>query len=80
MVSAFASEARLVLAQEKVAEKSNEITAIPNLIDMLDVTDSIITINGVRDFSRPNTIMGCGSRRSPRVNVTCHFGHSKSMI
>jgi hypothetical protein len=26
MVSAFASEARLVLAQEKVAEKSNEIT------------------------------------------------------
>lgn len=47
MVSAFASEARLVLAQEKVAEKSNEITAIPNLIDMLDIKGSIVTIDAM---------------------------------
>lgn len=57
MVSAFASEARLVLAQEKVAEKSNEITAIPNLIDMLDVTDSIITIDA----------MGCQKKISEKI-------------
>ena len=33
MVSAFATGARLVLAQQKVFEKSNEITAIPLLLD-----------------------------------------------
>jgi hypothetical protein len=37
MVSAFAASQRLVLGQVKVAEKSNEITAIPKLLDMLVV-------------------------------------------
>src|SRR3954464_6752349 len=35
MVSAFAAGQRLVLGQVKVAEKSNEIIAIPKLLDML---------------------------------------------
>src|ERR1700680_714849 len=35
MVSAFAARQRLVLGQVKVADKSNEITAIPALLDML---------------------------------------------
>ena len=35
MVSAFAARQRLVLGQIKVAEKSNEIVAIPKLLDML---------------------------------------------
>src|SRR5579883_3514973 len=35
MVSAFASEANLILGQVKVDEKSNEITAIPSLLDLL---------------------------------------------
>lgn len=35
MISAFATESRLVLGQEKVSEKSNEITAIPKLLDWL---------------------------------------------
>lgn len=47
MVSAFATEARLVLAQEKVAEKSNEITAIPKIIEMLDVNNSIVTLDAM---------------------------------
>ena len=33
MVSAFATNARLILAQQKVADKSNEITAIPKLLE-----------------------------------------------
>ncbi len=37
MVSAFATELGLVLGQEKVADKSNEITAIPALLAALDV-------------------------------------------
>jgi hypothetical protein len=35
MVSAFAARQRLVLGQVKTAEKSNEITAIPKLLDMM---------------------------------------------
>ena len=47
MVSAFATEARLVLAQQKVDEKSNEITAIPKLLDLLDLKGQIITIDAM---------------------------------
>jgi predicted transposase YbfD/YdcC len=47
MVSAFASDARLVLAQQKVTEKSNEITAIPQLLDLLHLPKSIITIDAM---------------------------------
>ena len=47
MVSAFASEARLVLGQRKVNDKSNEITAIPELLKLLDIKGSIITIDAM---------------------------------
>lgn len=47
MVSAWASENQLVLGQLKVNEKSNEITAIPLLIDLLDIEGSIITIDAI---------------------------------
>jgi predicted transposase YbfD/YdcC len=45
MVSAWAAENRLVLGQVKVAEKSNEITAIPELLDMLEISGCIVTID-----------------------------------
>ena len=47
MVSAFATEARVVLGQEKVADKSNEITAIPLLLDLLDVNGHIVTVDAM---------------------------------
>ena len=47
MVSAFATGARLVLAQQKVDEKSNEITAIPKLLDLLDLKGQIVTIDAM---------------------------------
>jgi len=47
MVSAWASEQRMLLGQIKTEEKSNEITAIPELLDMIDVTGSIVTINAM---------------------------------
>lgn len=47
MVSAFAASQRLVLGQVKVAEKSNEIVAIPKLLDMLAVEGAIITIDAM---------------------------------
>ena len=47
MVSAFAARQRLVLGQVKVAEKSNEIVAIPKLLDMLAIEGAIVTIDAI---------------------------------
>ena len=47
MVSAWACESNLVLGQIKTAEKSNEITAIPQLLDILDIAEQTITIDAM---------------------------------
>ena len=47
MVSAWATGLRLVLAQTKVAEKSNEITAIPEVLRLLDIKGCIITMDAM---------------------------------
>jgi len=47
LMSAFAAQARLVLCQHPVAEKGNEITAIPTLLDMLDVSGAVVTIDAI---------------------------------
>jgi len=47
MVSAWATENELVLGQQKVDEKSNEITAIPELLKILAISGSIITIDAI---------------------------------
>jgi hypothetical protein len=44
MVSAFAARQRLVLGQVKVADKANEIVAIPKLLDMLAIEGAVVTI------------------------------------
>lgn len=47
MVSAWAQQNRMVLGQRKVDSKSNEITAIPELLKMLDISDAIVTIDAM---------------------------------
>ncbi len=47
MVSAWAAENRLVLAQVAVDEKSNEITAIPELLKLLALEGCIVTIDAI---------------------------------
>jgi predicted transposase YbfD/YdcC len=47
MVSAWAHRNRLVLGQVKVDDKSNEITAIPKLLKMLDLTGATVTIDAM---------------------------------
>lgn len=47
MVSAWASQNRLVLGQVKVDEKSNEITAIPQLLAVLDLEGCVVTIDAM---------------------------------
>lgn len=46
-VSAWATEHRLVLAQAKVQDKSNEITAIPALLELLDIAGCIVTLDAM---------------------------------
>jgi predicted transposase YbfD/YdcC len=52
LVSAWASELGVVLGQLKTEEKSNEITAIPELLNVLDLAGAIVTIDA----------MGCQSK------------------
>ena len=47
LVSAWASDIRLVLGQLKTADKSNEITAIPELIKTLALRGAIVTIDAM---------------------------------
>jgi len=47
LVSAWASRQRLVLGQEAVADKSNEITAIPLLLKRLELTGALVTIDAM---------------------------------
>ena len=56
-LSTFASELGLSLGQIKVDEKSNEITAIPQLLELLDLAKSIVTIDA----------MGCQSGISEKI-------------
>jgi predicted transposase YbfD/YdcC len=57
MVSAWASESRLVLGQVKTAEKSNEITAIPILLELLELKGCIVTIDA----------MGCQTKIAAQI-------------
>jgi len=47
MVSAWANSNNLVLGQRRVDEKSNEITAIPKLLDALELSGTIVTIDAM---------------------------------
>lgn len=47
LVNAWASEQRLVLAQQKVHERTNEITAIPHLIKVLELNGCLVTIDAM---------------------------------
>ncbi len=47
MVSAWATEVGLTLAQVKTEEKSNEITAIPELLKLLDISGALVSIDAM---------------------------------
>jgi predicted transposase YbfD/YdcC len=57
MVSAWAEGNGLVLAQRKVEEKSNEITAIPKLLEALELAGAVVTIDA----------MGCQREIAARI-------------
>lgn len=47
IVSAFLGDVGLSISQVKVDDKSNEITAIPNLLELIDIKGSTITIDAI---------------------------------
>jgi predicted transposase YbfD/YdcC len=47
LLSAWVSDHKLILGQQKVASKSNEKTAVPDLLNSLDLKDSIVTIDAI---------------------------------
>jgi predicted transposase YbfD/YdcC len=47
LVSAYAAKARVVLTQQAVADNTNEITAIPELLSLLDVPGAVVTIDAM---------------------------------
>lgn len=57
MVSAWAQENGIVLGQVKTSEKSNEITAIPELLDVTEIEGCIITIDA----------MGCQKKIAEKI-------------
>lgn len=57
MVSAWASANGITLGQRKVDDKSNEITAIPELLELINVTGCIVTIDA----------MGCQKKIAQKI-------------
>ncbi|MDR1099814.1 MAG: ISAs1 family transposase, partial [Treponema sp.] len=62
LVSAWATENRLVFAQVKTEEKSNEITAIPTLLEMIALKGCIVTIDAMGcQYKIANQIVNAGA-------------------
>jgi predicted transposase YbfD/YdcC len=57
MVSAWATQNQLVLGQQKVDDKSNEITAIPKLLMQLNITGAVVTMDA----------MGCQTKVAQQI-------------
>ena len=84
MVSAWASENGLALGQVKTADKSNEITAIPELLEVLNVSGCIVTIDAMgcqQDITEAITDAGAdyvlalkGNQGELRADVEAIFG------
>lgn len=57
LVSAWAAQNKLVLGQLRVEDKANEITAIPTLLDLLDLKGCLVTIDAI----------GCQTRIAEKI-------------
>jgi len=89
MVSAWASVNQLVLGQVKTDEKSNEITAIPTLLDLLELKGCIVTIDAMgcqKDIaekiikSEADYVFGLkGNQETVHEDVKLYFEHFGNM-
>jgi len=85
MVSAWANANQMVLGQIKTEEKSNEITAIPTLLEMLELKECIVTIDAMgcqKDIAEKIADAGAdyvfglkGNQSSLHDDVKLYFEH-----
>jgi hypothetical protein len=68
MVSAWARTNKMVLGQVKVDDKSNEITAIPVLLKLFDLTGCIVTIDAIGLWAARLKLPSASRRQEP---ITC---------
>jgi predicted transposase YbfD/YdcC len=83
VVSAFVSENRITLGELKTEEKSNEIAAVPELLDMLDIDGAIVTADAMScqtkiaekiTEKRADYVIGLkGNQSSLRDDVSLYF-------
>ncbi len=72
LVNAWASANRLILGQWKVADHSNEITALPTLLGALELADCVVTVDAlncqksVANDSRSRCRLRVGPQRQPQ--------------
>jgi hypothetical protein len=52
LINAWGSENRFCIAQEKVEDKSNEITAIPHVLNNIDIENAVISIGAMGGAQR----------------------------
>lgn len=74
LVSAWASEARLTLGQVAVDQKSNEITAIPLLLELLEIQGAIVTIDAIgcqKDIAKAIRARGADYVLAVKDNQPC---------
>lgn len=71
MVSAWATANQIVLGQRKVDEKPNEITAIPELLKLLEISGCIVTIDAIGTQTEiAQTIVNGGGAASGTYNYS----------
>lgn len=89
MVSAFATEARIVLAQQKTDAKSNEITAIPQLLNLLDIKGATVSIDAMGCQKKiasqivakdGDYILGLKGNQSSLFDDVKHFFEDKELL
>jgi len=83
VVSAWAREARLVLGQVAVDEKSNEITAIPKLLELMELGGAVVTIDAmgcqkeiaakIRERGADYVLAVKGNQEHLEEDITAHF-------
>jgi len=86
MVSAFSTSTKLVLAHQKVDEKSNEITAIPKLLDMLMLKGAVVTMDcqksitqNIIDTEGDYAIAVKGNQKKLHKQLKTHFNNTFDM-
>lgn len=90
ILSAWVNENRFCIGQQKVEDKSNEITAIPLLLEQLELTDSVVSIDAIgcqKDIAKKIRSKKAhyflsvkGNQKDLFEEVSESFQHNKSII